>query len=81
MMHVSKAEFIGGKEADDAYSKLCELTGLEWDVKRTCRNDNGYCGQCGTQLVSFFKRYTEEDGFTWGFKPYCAGCGAKVVSE
>lgn len=71
MMHVSKAEFIGGKEADDAYKKLCELTGLEWDTVIMCEDAMPYCDMvfecsvCGN---------IDTDG-----KPkYCSECGAKI---
>lgn len=49
--------------------------------ERTCRSEDGYCSQCGTQLANFFKRYTDEEGFTWGCKPYCPGCGARVTND
>lgn len=54
-----------------------------WNTRheRTCRSDDGYCSQCGTQLANFFKRYTDEEGFTWGCKPYCPGCGARVTND
>lgn len=54
-----------------------------WNARheRTCRSEDGYCSQCGTQLVGLFKCYTDEEGFTWGCKPYCPGCGARVAND
>ena len=47
-----------------------ERVEIEFDVyvkERTCRNDDGWCSECGYYL---------HNGFKW-----CPWCGAKVVSE
>ena len=79
MMKVSCAEFLGGKEADDAYNKLCERTGVEWDVKRTCTmhffaaSNIWRCSEC--EGVTYPERTNASPPL------YCLWCGAKVVSE
>lgn len=86
MMKVSLAEFVGGKEADDAYNKLCELTGLEWDAVMTCRlirNEWGTpltdqyitydCSECGYTVCKTNKFVT----FT--LPNYCPNCGCRVI--
>lgn len=88
MMKVSLAEFLGGKEADDAYNKLCELTGMKWDVERTCHVVNkksidleeyGSIVGCLTVCNLSCGHVT----FCASWKPerpkHCSECGAKVT--
>ena len=78
-MKVSCAEFLGGKEADDAYNKLCELTGVEWDVKRTCKPiQREYLNWLGRSIMGEF---CECGHLLEDFVNYCSNCGAKVVVE
>lgn len=88
MMKVSLAEFVGGKEADDAYNKLCELTGLEWDAVRTCKNvscDYDFvCSECDTKVFAVEGIYSAYVSVYQGDDEvgirFCPACGAKVIN-
>ena len=84
MMKVSLAEFLGGKEADDAYNKLCELTGGKWDVERTCRVERRHVGP----LYNVYKFSCCEEEWAESNtdqhasaidETVCPRCGAKVI--
>lgn len=87
MMKVSLAEFVGGKEADDAYNKLCELTGLKWDAERTCQNvssspDGFLCSGCGWGDFCEPSHLLTKACFAGGgILNYCPNCGARVEEK
>ena len=57
---------------------------IEPEPERTCKNNDGYCSECGQKLVEYTKKISIDDEqnitMTFAVQPYCRQCGAKVKS-
>lgn len=64
------------------WERLANL--IEPEPEKTCKNNDGYCSECGQELVGYTKKISVDDeqniAITFAVRPYCCRCGAKVKS-
>lgn len=57
---------------------------IESEPEKTCKNNDGYCSECGQKLVEYTKKISFDDEqnitMTFAAQPYCCRCGFKIQS-
>lgn len=71
-----------GVEGYMDWKGVCNLLADLIEPERTCKNNDGYCSECGHALVEYTKKISVDDEqnitITFAVQPYCCRCGAKV---
>lgn len=75
-----------GVEGYMDWKGVCNLLAdlIEPEPEKTCKNNDGFCSECGQKLVEYTKKISFDDEqnitMTFAVQPYCCRCGAKVQS-
>lgn len=74
-----------GVEGYTDWQDVCNLLADLIESERTCKNNDGFCSECGQELVKYPEKISVKDQeltFTiiFAVQPYCCQCGAKVQS-
>lgn len=75
-----------GVEGYTDWKGVCNLLAdlIEPEPEHTCKNNDGFCSECGQELVGYTKKISVDDEqnitITFAVQPYCCRCGAKVQS-
>lgn len=66
----------------ETWNRLADL--IEPEPEHTCKNNDGFCSECGQELAGYTKKISVDDEqnitITFAVRPYCCRCGAKVQS-